>query len=211
MQFNFVQEDFLKLTLSLMAGAIIGAEREYNNKNAGFRTIILVTMGATLFTMLSMLIADGKDYHVVGNIVVGVGFLGAGSIFKEGATVKGLTTAATIWISAAVGMAIGAGLYALSIMAVALVILVLLGFRSVQSLIDRSNREKLYKITLGTNLTYDEIHQMLNTCQLIGKCVYQHKLNECMIYTCEVSGKETNNHKLINLLQQSKSVSEFEV
>ena len=101
MELNFVQEDIIKLSLSLLAGAVIGAEREYKNKNAGFRTIILVTVGATLFTMLSGLLTDGKDFHVVGNIVVGIGFLGAGTIFKEGDDVKGLTTAAAIWISAA--------------------------------------------------------------------------------------------------------------
>jgi len=161
--------------------------------------------------MLSLLIANGKDFHVVGNIVVGIGFLGAGSIFKEGTTVKGLTTAATIWISAAVGMAIGAGQYALAILSVILVILVLLGFRSVQSLIDRSNRERIYKITLIANLTYNEIHQMLSACQLKGKCVYQQKLNQCMVYTCEVSGKEINHQKLIDLLQESKNVTAFEV
>src|SRR3990170_4233068 len=104
---DFVSEDIIKIFLSMVAGSIIGAEREYKSKNAGFRTITLITIGATLFTMLSTEIAAGMDFHVVGNIVVGVGFLGAGAIFKDGSNISGLTTAATIWISAAIGMAIG--------------------------------------------------------------------------------------------------------
>src|SRR6201986_4340449 len=125
---DFIEEDITKLIISLIAGSIIGAEREYNNKNAGFRTVILVTLGATLFTILSGLLTQGKDFHVAGNVVVGIGFLGAGAIFKEGSTVKGITTAATIWISAAIGMAIGIGEFAIAFGAVFIVMVVLLGF-----------------------------------------------------------------------------------
>ena len=211
MQLNFVEEDILKLTLSLVAGAIIGAEREYNNKDAGFRTIILVTLGATLFTMLSNFIANGKDYHVVGNIVVGIGFLGAGAIFKDSTNVRGLTTAATIWISAAVGMAIGAGQYGLAIIVVAFVMLVLLGFLSLQIVIDRSNREKNYKITVSNNFSYAEIAALFSLCDVKSLCISQHKINQMMIYTCEVRGAEANHSKLISLLQENTSVIEFEV
>jgi putative Mg2+ transporter-C (MgtC) family protein len=212
MELNFVEEDVLKLSLSLLAGAVIGAEREYNNKNAGFRTIILVTVGATLFTMLSALIAGGKDYHVVGNIVVGIGFLGAGSIFKEGATVKGLTTAATIWISAAIGMSIGAGQYALALTALGIIMIVLLGFLSVQGFIDQSNREKIYKITVPcTKLTLDEIHQFLTDCGLKGSCVYRHKIGEDITLTIVVKGAEKKHSSLIQILQSNEHVLEFEV
>jgi putative Mg2+ transporter-C (MgtC) family protein len=212
MELNFVEEDVLKLSLSLLAGAVIGAEREYNNKNAGFRTIILVTVGATLFTMLSALIAGGKDYHVVGNIVVGIGFLGAGSIFKEGATVKGLTTAATIWISAAIGMSIGAGQYALAITALSIIMIVLLGFLSVQGFIDQSNREKTYKITMPCKmLSMEEIQQFYNESGVKGRCVYRHKILENITLTYIVKGPEKNHIMLISLLERNPHVLEFEV
>jgi putative Mg2+ transporter-C (MgtC) family protein len=212
MEINFIQEDILKLSMSLLTGAVIGAEREYNNKNAGFRTIILVTVGATLFTMLSRLIADGKDYHVVGNIVVGVGFLGAGSIFKEGATVKGMTTAATIWISAAMGMSIGAGQYAIALSALIIVMIVLLGFIGLQSFIDQFNREKIYKITVPCmKLTLDEIHEFLVDCGLSGRCVYRHKIDENITITLVVKGPEKRHTSLITVLQTNPHVLEFEV
>ena len=212
MEINFIQEDVLKLVISLCSGAVIGAEREYNNKNAGFRTIILVTVGATLFTMLSGLIANGKDYHVVGNIVVGVGFLGAGSIFKEGNSVKGLTTAVTIWISAAIGMAIGAGQYAIAICAVVIVMVILLGFIWLQGFIDQFNREKIYKITVPCiKLTLDEIHQFLTDCGLEGHCVYRHKIDENITLTLIVKGPEKKHITLISLLQSNPHVLEFEV
>src|ERR1700739_3084260 len=149
MELNFVEEDVLKLSLSLLAGAVIGAEREYNNKNAGFRTVILVTVGATLFTILSGLLTGGKDFHVAGNVVVGIGFLGAGAIFKEGSTVKGITTAATIWVSAAIGMAVGICEYTIAFASIFIVMIVLLGFIWLQGFIDKFNREKVYKITVA--------------------------------------------------------------
>lgn len=212
MELNFVGEDVLKLSLSLVAGAVIGAEREYKNKNAGFRTVILVTVGATLFTMLSVLVTGGKDFHVVGNIVVGIGFLGAGAIFKEGTTVKGLTTAATIWISAAIGMSIGAGQYVLAITALCIIMLVLLGFVWLQSFIDRFNREKIYRITVPcVKLTLDEINQFLKDSGLHGTCVYRRKVEENITLTMAVKGPEKNHTTLITLLQNNEHVLAFEV
>ncbi|MEO8761917.1 MAG: MgtC/SapB family protein [Bacteroidia bacterium] len=212
MELNFSHEDVLKLFLSLIAGGIIGAEREYNNKNAGFRTIILVTVGATLFTMLSRLIADGKDYHVVGNIVVGVGFLGAGSIFKEGNSVKGLTTAVTIWVAAAIGMSIGAGQYGIAISAVVVVMIILLGFIWLQGFIDQFNREKVYKITVACQkFNAEEVGHFFKESHLKGTCVYRHKIGDTITYTHTVKGPEKNHHKLITILQNNSHVLEFEV
>lgn len=212
MELNFAQEDILKLSLSLLAGAVIGAEREYKNKNAGFRTIILVTVGSTLFTMLSGLITGGKDFHVVGNIVVGIGFLGAGTIFKEGDDVKGLTTAAAIWISAAIGVSIGAGQYALAATALGVVIIVLLGFISVQGFIDQSNREKKYKITIPCKAgNAEEIEKYFATCNLVGTCIHHHKTSDSLTLTYSIKGPEKNHNQFIALLEGDARVIEFEV
>lgn len=212
MDFNFTGEDFLKLGMSLLAGAAIGAEREYKNKNAGFRTIILVTLGSTLFTMLSVLISNDRDFHVVGNIVVGIGFLGAGTIFKEGDDVKGLTTAAAIWISAAIGVAIGAGQYALALSALAFVIIVLLGFISVQGVIDQSNREKTYKITLTSHLgNTEELERIFTDCSLKGERMHLHKTNQELILTYKIKGSEKKHEALFASLQNNAIISEFEV
>lgn len=208
----FVEDDILKLVVALGAGSIIGAEREYNNKNVGFRTIILVTVGATLFTILSPLLSEGKDYHVIGNIVVGVGFLGAGSIFREGSTVKGVTTAATIWVSAAIGMAIGAGQFYIAFASLFIVMVILLGFIWLQSFIDQFNREKLYRITVPClKVTLDEISTFLKEAGLKGSCIYRHKAGENITLTFMVRGPEKNHIKFINTLELHPHILEFEV
>ncbi len=98
-----------RLALAALLGGIIGLERELRGYPAGIRTLALVTVGAALFTDVSQLL--GGDDRVAAGIVTGIGFLGAGVIFREGYTVRGITTAATIWAAAAVGMAIGRDLY----------------------------------------------------------------------------------------------------
>src|SRR5271154_5080290 len=105
---HLTEVDLLKLFISLIIGSVIGAEREYRSKSAGFRTIILITLGSTLFTIFSIQIGSpNSPDRIASNIVQGIGFLGAGIIFREGSRVNGITTAATIWIAAALGMGVG--------------------------------------------------------------------------------------------------------
>ncbi len=99
-----------RLALAGVLGAVIGLERELRGYPAGIRTLALVTLGAALFTEGSQLFPGGDD-RMAAQIVTGIGFLGAGVIFREGYTVRGITTAATIWSAAAVGVAIGLELY----------------------------------------------------------------------------------------------------
>ncbi|MGZ3864613.1 MAG: MgtC/SapB family protein [Bacteroidia bacterium] len=208
---SLITEDFFKLGASLLAGAIIGAEREYKSKNAGFRTITLVTLGATLFTIISGIIADGKDYHVVGNIVVGIGFLGAGAIFKEGSSPKGLTTAVTIWVSAAIGMAIGAGQYEFAGMVLLMVMLVLLGFTPLQRFIDNYNNERTYKITVFcSNFNIEELHATFSKNKLKSICVYQNKRHDTITLTFKISGSEENHLRMLQSLSDNPHVIEFE-
>jgi putative Mg2+ transporter-C (MgtC) family protein len=103
----------LRLLTAMAAGLVIGFERELLNKPAGLRTNAMVSTGSALFVLLSINIAsDSSDIaRIIGQIVTGVGFLGAGIIFKEGTNIHGLTTAATVWCSAAVGSIAGAGYY----------------------------------------------------------------------------------------------------
>lgn len=102
--FNF---DFLfKILLAVGAGLLIGIEREYKGKDAGLKTNMLVSVGACVFVFLSLQFQGGESFdptRVLSQVVTGIGFLGAGVIIKHGATVKGLTTAATVWCSAAAG------------------------------------------------------------------------------------------------------------
>ncbi len=106
-------EILARLLLAALLGAFIGLERELRGYPAGIRTIALVTMGACLFTDVSQLVGAGD--RIAAQIVTGIGFIGAGLIFREGEGVKGITTAATIWAAAAIGMAIGIELYVVAI------------------------------------------------------------------------------------------------
>jgi putative Mg2+ transporter-C (MgtC) family protein len=111
-----------KLLLAAFCGAIVGWQRDRHQYVAGLRTMALVATGASLFTAVNETL--GVD-RIAANIVTGIGFLGAGIIFREGATVRGITTAATLWSVAAIGVAIGADLYLVALVATALVFIIL--------------------------------------------------------------------------------------
>ncbi len=130
----------LRLGLSLVLGGLIGWQRESADKPAGFRTHILVCVGAALFTLISAVgfFGTGADpARVASNIVVGIGFLGAGTIWRTGATVQGLTTAASLWTVAAIGTAVGVGYYTAAILATIIVAAVLTLFKGFEARIPR--------------------------------------------------------------------------
>ncbi len=105
------------LGLALVLGFVIGAERESRGKDAGISTHIMVIAGAMFFTLLSAAVDPASTSRIAAQIVTGIGFLGAGLILKEGSSVKNLTTAASLWFAAAIGMAIGFGFYVPAIVA----------------------------------------------------------------------------------------------
>ena len=122
-------EMILRLLLAAALGAVIGYQRERASKPAGLRTHILISTGATLFTIVSIFGfgAAGDTARVAAGVVAGIGFLGAGAILRRGeGVVEGLTTAATIWSVAAIGLAAGAGLYLLSAVTTGVILIVLL-------------------------------------------------------------------------------------
>ncbi len=105
------------IVLSVVIGFAIGAERESRGKDAGISTHVLVILGAMLFTILSSVVDPTSTSRIAAQIVTGIGFLGAGLILKEGASVKNLTTAASLWVAGAIGMSIGFGFYAIAVLA----------------------------------------------------------------------------------------------
>ena len=113
---NFLQTDWLevitKIVLATALGYLIGMEREYHGKVVGTRTISLIAIGSALYVLMSPSILGGDNSRVIAQVVSGIGFLGAGIIFKDGDSVKGLTTAATVWCAAAIGCLCGAGMFA---------------------------------------------------------------------------------------------------
>jgi putative Mg2+ transporter-C (MgtC) family protein len=141
-----------RLLLAAVLGGVIGAERELNDQAAGLRTHMLLTIGACLFTLVSAygFGAGPRDpSRLAAQVVTGIGFLGGGAIVRHGLTVKGLTTAASIWATAAVGVAVGAGQYVLGVGGAVLVSVTLLGLRTVGILLQRwgVSREELVLVT----------------------------------------------------------------
>jgi putative Mg2+ transporter-C (MgtC) family protein len=128
-----------RLLLAALLGGAIGAERELNDQPAGLRTHMLLTTGACLFTLISAYGFGGNTdpSRIAAQIVTGIGFLGGGAIVRDGLTVKGVTTAASIWATASVGVAIGAGSYVLGVGGAVLVVGTLFGLRRVDDLIRR--------------------------------------------------------------------------
>ena len=130
-------ELLLQLVLAVILGGAIGLERELKGKPAGLRTNILISIGATLFTVLSMRMAAerGDPGRVAAQILAGVGFIGAGTILHTRGAVTGLTSAATIWVVAAIGMALGTGAYVEAVGSTVLVIVVLTGLASLERVV----------------------------------------------------------------------------
>ncbi len=136
----------IRIALSILIGGIIGAEREYRSKSAGFRTIILISLGSCLFTIFSAFISPATPDRIASTIVSGIGFIGAGVIFRGDNRVNGLTTAATIWAAAAMGMGIGAGYYLYSFAGCILALLVLVFFMRLETFIDKINQTRNYPL-----------------------------------------------------------------
>ncbi|NGM64007.1 MgtC/SapB family protein [Sphingobacterium sp. SGR-19] len=120
--------------VSILCGAVVGFEREFKNKSAGFRTIILICLGSTIFTLTSRM-GNISDDRIAANIVTGIGFLGAGVIYQGKFTVQGLTTAAVIWSMAGVGMMIGFENYTFGLILTACMVVVLSLFQKMENLL----------------------------------------------------------------------------
>ncbi|TMG59544.1 MAG: MgtC/SapB family protein [Chloroflexi bacterium] len=121
--------------IALALGLLIGAEREFRGHPAGLRTMALISAGSCMFTGLGLIPDFGKTVdptRIAAQIVTGVGFLGAGSILRQGELVRGLTTAASIWVAASLGMAVGFRYYGVAVFVTVVVVLVLLGLKPLE-------------------------------------------------------------------------------
>jgi len=117
----------LRILLAAVLGGVIGYQRDKADKPAGIRTLVLIAFGSALFTVVSVEGFDADPARIAAGIVTGIGFLGAGSIIRRGeGIVEGLTTASTIWAAAGVGIAAGTGLYLISVIATAIIFVVLI-------------------------------------------------------------------------------------
>jgi putative Mg2+ transporter-C (MgtC) family protein len=141
----------LRLGLALVLGGLLGLERELRGHAAGLRTHLLVCLGSCLFTLLSVSAGQAVEgpepsiiradiTRIASQVVVGIGFLGGGAILRHGNSIHGLTTAANLWLTASVGLASGLGFFFGAAVTVALALLVLVGLRPVEKLIERFSK-----------------------------------------------------------------------
>lgn len=163
----------MRLVLSCFLGAIVGLERESGERPAGFRTHTLVCMGSCLFMLVSIYGFDGlgtvrDPARIAAQVVSGVGFLGAGTILHEGVNVKGLTTAASIWMVAAIGLATGVGLYTLAIIATFLMLATLIVFGKWGEIIHLNRQNERYEIKISAKDDPGNIDKIMNHLNIRG-------------------------------------------
>ena len=139
----------IPVLISAVSGGLIGLERESRSKSAGFRTMILIAVGSCLFTMLSEILGgpDKESSRIAASVVTGVGFLGAGVILRDGLKVRGLTTAASVWLAASLGMASGMGQYELVVIVSAVALVVLLVFPFFERQLQKMSEYAIMDIT----------------------------------------------------------------
>lgn len=200
-----------KLLLALLVGSAIGIERELRSKSAGFRTLILICLGATLFTIFSEMIGTDSPSRIASNIVVGIGFVGAGIIFKSGNRVNGVTTASSVWVTAALGMGIGAGYYWISLLGCILAVVVLFGFSYLEYYIDLVNQVRNYRITYP----YEENNQhkyehIIKNHGLTIRNRQQIKRGNIIEGYWLVQGRQSKHHRFIDTILHDEAVTEFE-
>lgn len=149
-----------KLVLSMLLGAVVGYERKRKGQSAGVRTFSLIAMGATLAMLLSIYVPqeymglkNGDPGRIAAQVITGIGFLGAGAIIQMKGSVRGLTTAAGIWMVAIIGMAVGVGMYWLSVVACALILFILVQLERIEHKINSGNEARIIRIRTAQILT----------------------------------------------------------
>lgn len=207
----FAPEEMFKLLLAVLVGGLIGYEREFRDKSAGFRTIIFITLGSTLYTLLSMGIGNETNpTRIAANIVTGIGFLGAGAILREGNRIAGLTTAATIWLAASLGMGIGGGRYTLVIVTTAVVLVILWVFPRFERWIDNIRESRIYEITMPLGSSFAEkLPKLFTDHHLSMFDTSEHKKDQQIQIRLQSVGRPENHKKLVQHLMKEKEIIEL--
>lgn len=200
-----------RLLLVILVGGLIGAEREYRSKSAGFRTMILICLGSFLFTTFSIYISGSDSDRIASNIVTGIGFLGAGVIYRSDNRINGITTAACIWVTAALGMGIADGLYLVVFAGTAIVLAALFLFTKLERWIDNVHQLKNYRIVSAYKEDLlDQYEQLFRKYNLTYKRMRRSRRGEDIIGSWVVQGIEENHNKFIEAVLHDHTVKEFE-
>ncbi|MEC5144618.1 MgtC/SapB family protein [Chitinophaga sp. 180180018-2] len=211
---QIIQEDqLLKILISLVAGAILGVEREYKRKPAGMRTMTLICVSSTVFTILSAEMGfPGSPDRIASNILTGVGFIGAGVIFKGDFTIDGITTAASIWIAAALGMAIGMSQYWLAAAALASALVILILMEYTEKWISSFNDKRQYTIYFHEEkFPHTDVENILQGFQLKYRKMMIVRKDDIIEVNYTVRGPRNKMQQLDEYLLGNKDIFQYEV
>lgn len=210
MDFSIEQNDLLSMALSVICGGIIGSEREFKNKSTGFRTIVLICLGSTLFTIVSQY-GQGSDGRIAANIITGIGFIGAGVIFKDKLSVLGLTTAAVIWTTAAIGMAVGIGYYGIAIVFTIVTFVVLSFITNVETLIEGLRKNKTVNINFrdADCSRLAELQEKIRSGNLKSKIVQISKRDGKLNAVLLIAGEKEDMTRLHEIMMQMEEITDF--
>jgi putative Mg2+ transporter-C (MgtC) family protein len=203
--------DVIKVLLAILVGGLIGLEREFRDKDAGFRTLIFICAGSTLFTIFSLRLSPvGDAGRIAAQIVSGVGFLGAGVILREGGQVRGLTTASTVWLVAALGMGIGMGQFLFSVGAAAIFLFVLFVFPRIEKRIARLSETRIYHVTVDEDRSkLDHIQDYLIDSGLKIKRSKQGRRGRRILGMWETYGHTEKHDRVVDLMFKDPEIEEF--
>jgi putative Mg2+ transporter-C (MgtC) family protein len=180
-----------RVLLAAVLGAALGVERESQQKPAGLRTHTLVAAGATLFTVAGMYAVSGTigdPTRIAAQVVTGIGFIGAGGMIRTGFTMTGITTAATLWFAAAIGVTVGFGLYVLATASLVIALVMMLGFAPIRHRIWRNATQQL---EIRYHPGHGTLTPLFETLNAVGAQIYRMSMTEAdglRLLRCEITG-----------------------
>ena len=203
--------EITKLILAIVVGGLIGAEREFRHRAAGFRTIIFICLGSTLFTIFSLeLGGEASPVRIAAHMVTGVGFLCAGVIMEEKERIVGLTTASAIWFTAAMGMGIGGEQYAVVAVSMVGAMIILWVFPNLERWIYNVRERRTYKIVSEINRDrLQDLESLFRECGLIVKGHKLSKKNGQLICVIDAYGTPEHHERVMEKLFIEQAVKEF--
>ncbi len=196
----------VRLVFATVLGGMVGIEREVRDKPAGFRTIILICVGSCLFTIISQSIGgpDWDTTRIAAQIVSGIGFLGAGAILRDRGSVFGLTTAATIWAVAAIGMAVGFGELALGTLGAAAILSALFLFDSIERWIgNRRDLQEYHVLAKNTPERISQMKELFRQHYLRSRKYTFYEDEDSLVFHVVAMGAKVNHDKLRTKLASS--------
>lgn len=194
-----------KLILSLLLGAVVGLERRNKGQIAGMRTFALISMGATLAMLVSIYIPqeymglkNGDPGRIAAQVISGIGFLGAGAIIQMKGSVRGLTTAAGIWMTACIGLAVGAGMYVIATVACLFIIFVLMILEMAEKLLLKGGESKIVRL---------KVEEIVTDMSAYRDCLRKHGVHVSDVF---MRYDYTQNVSTLNFMVRTKSNTHFE-